>query len=1024
MVNRFRNDKSVFLLDGALIIAIVFLALLRQPRSLLDYERLCRETNSLAQKEEIALAAVNFLIQQSAPDSIAYQIKQAVAEENLHLPTKTFSFSALPTVLNDSLVGLYDDSLTVYLPKLFWMRRHRPDSVHQEQLLAVRTIAARIDSCLQYSYWLPLFDFLEHTDDQQWQCWRLAAKSAYLSMQATRNSRFEPAKCFALSGLQFLAHIPDRRLQLELYLRLQNPLVEGRDSAFNIGFTLAEKIIRESQRAGYFLRLVSMRFNLGNQFFQFGRFDEALENYKAVLQLTHQQRHFQSKFMRWYAAEVMERMTAVLYELGDYSAMLSYIHQYGNWAKDTRQKTLYHTNCGMAARLAGDFQTAEDEFKKAIASGKGDSQTIPDLANVWSVYLMLGDLYLRYNLPEEALAYFHEAKSYVERGDKSFLNADRLSEYWLYVSEVRVYQNDLRQAQVALNEAKNQPSDSPLWRVKSLLSAAKLHESLGQLTESNTALLQARAICQIYGMTIYEIDALLRGLALSCKAPEESRFPQYSVKELETLIAKVNKSGARQQLVHSLSIAIETASRHGQYNQATLYANWLLRETEALSRFYDQEQRLVFFQHSTYERVKAAINLDLRLRKIDSAFVKLDYVKSRALRQPTDGLIASHLPYTDLAKLRQRLQPEEAIVDYFITEDTLYAFVVTASGVKVFPSAVRRRELQALVQEYMAELAQDNREAEKDNGYTEQRQEKRFAKAVQLSHQLYNKTLKALTQSLEWANRLYIVPDEFLHLLPFSTLALQNAVETEFLINRKAINYLPAAALLLANSGDARTNHLYPQRLLASIDSAMHGAAQITARLATLKNVQVTIKTRWENYSDIKAHLRNSYQTYFFYAHAKANWNDPWQSYIQFALPFPQPYGKLTGADVDSGNWRGADLVILAGCETSGNRIYSGAGLSGLQRIFLGAGAQQVMATLWQVDAADVAPQMSNFLEAWQRTGDAASALQQMQQAAIARLKIDPYFKYPHPRYWGAYNLTGADPPASTALANVTKQSQ
>lgn len=118
-------------------------------------------------------------------------------------------------------------------------------------------------------------------------------------------------------------------------------------------------------------------------------------------------------------------------------------------------------------------------------------------------------------------------------------------------------------------------------------------------------------------------------------------------------------------------------------------------------------------------------------------------------------------------------------------------------------------------------------------------------------------------------------------------------------------------------------------------------------------------------------------------------------------------YGKLTYADVDSLHWRDAALVILAGCETTGNRIYNGAGLSGLQRSFFSAGARQVLATFWKVDAGKVAPQMSDFLQEWDRSGDAVLALQKMQQTAIVKLQNDPYIKYPHPRYWGAYNLTG-----------------
>ena len=121
----------------------------------------------------------------------------------------------------------------------------------------------------------------------------------------------------------------------------------------------------------------------------------------------------------------------------------------------------------------------------------------------------------------------------------------------------------------------------------------------------------------------------------------------------------------------------------------------------------------------------------------------------------------------------------------------------------------------------------------------------------------------------------------------------------------------------------------------------------------------------------------------------------------------PTPLGQLSYNDVDSLDWREATLIVLAGCETSGSRIYLGAGLAGLQRAFLAAGASLVLATYWKVDASQVADQLPSFIEAWNRHHDAVLALQTSQKLAILQLRQDPFFQYPHPQLWGAYNLTG-----------------
>jgi hypothetical protein len=239
------------LFDSVLITSAVVLAL-RQ--SLPDYERLCREAADPKKKEKLALDVVDFLVRQRVPDSIAHQVHQEVANENLRLPAGALLFPEIPAVMNDSLAGLYDDLMTENLPKLYWMRRHQPDSVRSENFSTARKISTQLDALLSFSYWAPLMDFLDKADDAAWHRWRVAAKSASLSMMAMRNSRFEHAKYLAVNGLQSLPNLPDRRLELDLYLRLQNALVEGHESAFHIGFALADWITQESQAPDIFAR--------------------------------------------------------------------------------------------------------------------------------------------------------------------------------------------------------------------------------------------------------------------------------------------------------------------------------------------------------------------------------------------------------------------------------------------------------------------------------------------------------------------------------------------------------------------------------------------------------------------------------------------------------------------------------------------------------------------------------------------------------------------------------------------------
>lgn len=1002
---RLRRENGFFLLDFVLLSGIGFIVF-SQPRSLQDYEQRCRETADPKAKEKIALEAVEFLVRQGVPDTIARQVDHEAAKENLRLPADTLLFPEIPAAMNDSLAGLYEARLADNLPRLYWMRRARPESVRSENFLAARKIAVQLDTLANYSYWAPLMNFLEKADAAAWHRWRAAAKAAEMSRFAFIDSKFDRAKLFAIHGLQSLKRISDRRLHLDLCLRLQNTIMHG-EAAFNLGVLFGDWITQESLAAKYYLRAVSMEFNFGNQFQIIGRFDEALERLGTMRRLMRRWKHI--RFMDWYEKYYLEKMAAVLIEMGECNEILYYLEQFEKLAETPREKTVYHIDLGLAAKYRYNFQTAEKEFQKAISWGKGDIKNglTPDPLNVWNAYRELGDLFLEYNMPEKSLFYFEEARAYAEN-NSGLLNSERWKEYWLRKAQAFIQKNDNRSAQIALENTNAQFVDSPYLRVKYLFAAAYLYENLGQFAEARKILTETQEVCGKYGIALQEINAILRQAALSLKAQKDPLRAEYPTAELEKVIANVQKSGNKPLLINALALIVNAASEAKQYAQAASYSKTLFDETEALSQLYDEEQRLVFFQHSIYENVKAPIRLDIKVGRHDSAFVKLDYIKVRALRRSRlfgarmANAAGQNLSYLDMAPFRQKLRPDEAIIDYMVSDDTLYAFLLTPANFQVFKSAVARRKLETQVNEYLRRLAAPD---QNNNDYDEQRLRQEFLQTIELSHALYNQLLGGMADWLEKINRLYIVPDEFLHALPFNTLAVQDGLKPDFLIDHQAIMYLLAASTYAPRT--EAVNGLSPPLLLASVDTAMYGGQEIASHLAGLRNTKVLLKTHWKSPAEIKSSLAKGAEAYFFYAHAEANWDDPWQSYIQFPLNQPGQYGTLTYGDIDSIDWRKTGLVVLAGCETTGNRIYSGAGLSGLQRSLLAGGAKQVLATLWKVDAAQVTFQMSEFLKQWNLHGDAMQALQTMQQTAIAGLEKDFYLKYPHPRYWGAYNLTG-----------------
>jgi CHAT domain-containing protein/tetratricopeptide (TPR) repeat protein len=139
------------------------------------------------------------------------------------------------------------------------------------------------------------------------------------------------------------------------------------------------------------------------------------------------------------------------------------------------------------------------------------------------------------------------------------------------------------------------------------------------------------------------------------------------------------------------------------------------------------------------------------------------------------------------------------------------------------------------------------------------------------------------------------------------------------------------------------------------------------------------------------------YELIHFVAHGTASRVSPLDSAV--VLSEDGASYNLYARDI-ARNKLNARLVTISACDSAGSRIYSSEGLVGLSWAFLRAGAQRVIASLWEVNDASTPQFMDHLYSAIAQGEDPESALR---AAKLALLRSETVNRRPF--YWASFVL-------------------
>jgi CHAT domain-containing protein/Tfp pilus assembly protein PilF/ketosteroid isomerase-like protein len=680
-------------------------------------------------------------------------------------------------------------------------------------------------------------------------------------------------------------------------------------------------------------------------------------------------------------------------------------------------------NIGVVYGWQGKYEQALEAFQKSLklCEELGEKAGIADaLHNIAVLHYLRGDY-------AQALTYNRRS---LELAQDNYLIAHIQSNMGETYLKMRQYAFALEFAERAAESAARSDLNEMYWEARTI--AGKAHLALNQPEQAEKAFLDA----------IHTIEKLRQQVAGG--EQERERFfegkvsPYYEMVEL--LIARNNLPEALAYAERAKGRVLLDVLNNGRSNITKAMTNDEINRDRALTAEIVSLNRQIARQNPQSKPGEPEMaTLNARLEK-----ARLEYETFQTNLYALHPELKIQRGQTQQLTLKQaaELLPDNqtALLEYVITEDKAYLFVMTKSAssaehvklplfLKVYTLNIKSKDL--------AEMAEAFRQKAAERDLTVKKP----------AQQLYDRLVRPAESQLQGIHTLCIVPDGALWSLPFQAL---HQGKRGYLLERFAIFYAPSLSVLremVRKGNEAKALRSKPARinagarpdaiaseskapeLLAVGNPALSGKTMTKIKstyrnetFSPLPDAEREVKTLGQLYGLARSKVLTGnqareetvkaeagrYSVLHLATHAIIDDDSPMYSRIMLSdSPGDnQEDGMLEAWELMKLDLR-AELVVLSACQTARGRVAAGEGIIGMSWALFVAGSPAVIVTQWKVDSARSADMMVEFHRQLRshalRNTRVMTKSEALRQAALKLLRGP----FNHPAFWAGFILIG-----------------